>query len=86
MARKELRRMRRSELIEIIYELKHELGKVEKEKADLEEELKHRKIKIENAGSIAEAALCLNDIFSVAQAAADDYLNAIREQTKNSEM
>ena len=62
MAEKELRRMSRPELIEIIYALKSN-----------EESLQKK-----NAGFIAEAALQLNDIFSTAQAAADDYLTSIK--------
>ena len=65
MAEKELRRMSRPELIEIIYALKSN-------------EECNRTIQISEAGFIAEAALQLNDIFSTAQAAADDYLTSIK--------
>ena len=37
-----------------------------------------QQIQISEAGFIAEAALQLNDIFSTAQAAADDYLTSIK--------
>ena len=37
-----------------------------------------QQIQISEAGFIAEAALQLNDIFSTAQAAADDYLTCIK--------
>ena len=62
MAEKELRRMSRPELIEIIYALKSN----------------EESLQISEAGFIAEAALQLNDIFSTAQAAADDYLTSIK--------
>ncbi len=78
MQKRELRRMRREELVEIIYELKKELETTEQEKKQLEEQLETRKIQISEAGSIAEAALQLNGIFAAAQAAADDYLNNLK--------
>ena len=78
MQKKELRRMRRDELVEIIYELKKELEETKQEKAQLEEQLETRMIQISEAGSIAEAALQLNGIFAAAQAAADDYLNNLK--------
>ena len=74
MAEKELRRMSRPELIEIIYALKSNEESLQKKNAHLEEQLNDRTIQISEAGSIAEAALQLNDIFSTAQIAADDYL------------
>lgn len=77
MAEKELRRMSRPELIEIIYALKSNEESLQKN-AHLEEQLNDRTIQISEAGSIAEAALQLNDIFSTAQAAADDYLTSIK--------
>ena len=75
MAEKELRRMSRPELIEIIYALKSNEESLQKKNAHLEEQLNDRTIQISEAGSIAEAALQLNDIFS---AAADDYLTSIK--------
>lgn len=44
----------------------------------LHEERTTRKIELQEAGSIAEAALRLNGIFDVAQKAADQYLENIR--------
>ena len=75
MAEKELRRMSRPELIEIIYALKSNEESLQKKNAHLEEQLNDRTIQISEAGSIAEAALQLNDIFSTA---ADDYLTSIK--------
>ena len=78
MAEKELRRMSRPELIEIIYALKSNEESLQKKNAHLEEQLNDRTIQTPEAGSIAEAALQLNDIFSTAQIAADDYLTSIK--------
>lgn len=48
------------------------------EKEELEEQLRQRAIKLDRAGSIAEAALSLNRVFEAAQQAADDYLLSIK--------
>ena len=47
-------------------------------KATLEEERTNRRIELEEAGSIAEAALRLNGVFDTAQKAAEHYLYNIR--------
>mgnify|MGYP004726861091 CR=1 FL=1 len=64
--------------LEIIYALKSNEESLQKKNAHLEEQLNDRTIQISEAGSIAEVALQLNDIFSAAQAAADDYLTSIK--------
>ena len=78
MAERELRRMSRTELIEIIYALKQSEDALKEEKAALEAKLQDRTIRIANAGSIAQAALDLNQVFAAAQAAADEYLQSVR--------
>lgn len=55
---------------------------VERLKVELEStraQLEERRILIEKAGSIAEAALQLNGVFAAAQAAADQYLSNIQQ-------
>ena len=78
MAERELRRMNRTELIEIIYALKKHEEELEQQNAELKQKLADRTLRLEQAGSIAEAALALNQVFEAAQAAADDYLNSIK--------
>lgn len=78
MAEKRLRRMSRKELIEIIYVLQKNEQELTGKIADLEEQLRHRDVIMDNAGSIAEAVVGLNEIFSVAQKTADEYLASIR--------
>lgn len=82
---KELRRMNRTELIEIIYALKKEEEEAEKKCVELEEKLQERTIRVEQAGSIAEAAMELNQVFIHAQAAADDYLDAVHAAQQEAE-
>lgn len=78
MAEKELRKMSRTELIEIIYALQQNEKTLREENKELCRQLEDKTIRIENAGSIAEAALSLNRIFEDAQAAAQQYLDSVR--------
>ena len=78
MADRELRRMHRAELIEIIYALKQSEDQLKAQNAALTAQLQDRQLRLANAGSIAEAALSLNGVFDAAQAAADQYLQAVR--------
>lgn len=78
MAEKELRRMSREELVEIIYAMQQNQQQLEKQNQDLQAQLEERTLKWENAGSLAEAALSLNHVFESAQAAADQYLASVK--------
>ena len=78
MADRELRRMHRAELIEIIYALKQSEDQLKAQNAALTAQLQDRQLRLASAGSIAEAALSLNGVFDAAQAAADQYLQAVR--------
>lgn len=74
----DMRKLRRSDLIDIIYELQKQVNLLEEQNAELAEQMQDRVIRMEHAGSIAEAALSLNHIFEDAQKAADQYLLSIR--------
>lgn len=78
MAEKELRRMSREELVEIIYAMQQNQQQLEKENEALQAQLQERTLKWEQAGSLAEAALSLNNVFADAQAAADQYLESVK--------
>lgn len=83
---KELRRLRRKDLLELLLEQSKEnedqrlLLAVQKKKIlHLEQKLQNRKIDIAEAGSLAEASLRLNGIFDAAQAAAQQYLDNLKD-------
>lgn len=78
MADRELKKLSRAELIDIIYALKEREEDLSTQVASLQEKLADREIQMSRAGSIAEAALAINRVFEQAQAAADDYLNSVR--------
>ena len=91
MQRKELKRLSRMDLIELLIErqaeterLLQELEETRQELEETREALAERLDTIDEAGSIAEAALSLSGIFEKAQKAADEYLDSIeimREET-----
>jgi cell division septum initiation protein DivIVA len=78
MTDKEFKRLNRAQLIEIIYRLQLQVDELTEQKQALESALEDRRLRIHNAGNIAEAALELNNCFLSAQNAADQYLNEIR--------
>lgn len=85
MTDKEFKRLSRSQLIEIIYQFQLQVDKLTEENKELERELADKRLRLSNVGSIADAALEINDCFRSAQNAAEQYLNeikAIREETK----
>lgn len=77
MAGKELRHMSRGELIDVIYALKKQQEELAAENKELRQQLSQRELKLQKAGSIAEAAMSLNQVFEAAQQAADQYLQAV---------
>lgn len=78
MAEKELKKMSRAELIEIIYALKKNEEVLKAENAALQEKLNDKTVKIQQSGSIAEAVIVLNGIFQKAQDTADQYIQSVQ--------
>ncbi len=86
MTEKELKRLRRSDLMEILLDLSKENQQLREQLNEAEEKLKNRQILIDESGSLAEAALRLNRIFEDAQAACEQYEQNVRlrcEQLEN---
>lgn len=85
MTDKEFKRLSRAQLIEIIYQLQLQLDGLTERNQALEDALADKRLRISNAGNLAEAALEINDCFRSAQNAAEQYLNEIklmREETE----
>lgn len=78
MTDKELKRLSRSELLQMLITQMEE-NAVLRERADrAESQLQDRRIAIGQAGSLAEAALSLSGVFQAADAAASQYLENIQ--------
>lgn len=80
MTDKELKKLTRMDLLELLHEQSKEIDRLQAEVSDLKAKLESKDIIISNAGSIAEAALKLNGIFEDAQAAAEQYLLNIKRK------
>ena len=78
MTNKELKRLSRRELLEMLIAQSKELERVQQELEEAKAQLKERRIHLEEAGSIADAALRLNRVFEAAQEAANQYLENIK--------
>lgn len=85
MTDKELKRLSRSELLEMLIAQMEENEKLKTDLEKTQEKADSRQIAINRAGSIAEAALALNGVFDTAQAAAAQYLENIRQLSGNQE-
>ena len=81
----ELKKLRRSDLLELLIAQEKENERLRSQVEQLEKRLADRAIDLEQAGSIAEAALRLNGVFQAAQAAADQYLENIRRLSEEPE-
>ena len=79
MTDKELRKLSRAELIDILFELQTQNENLTAENRELAAQLESRQLQITEAGSIAEAALRLNGVFEAAQAAADQYVRCTKD-------
>lgn len=85
MNEKELRRLSRMDLLEMLLEQSKEVEQLRAELETVKKQLEDRRIMEQEAGSIAEAALRLNKVFEAAQQAADQYLENIRTQAEISQ-
>ena len=78
MTDKEFKRLSRAQLIDIIYQFQLQVDKLTEQNRELEQELADKRIRLQNAGNIAVAALEINNCFRDAQNAAEQYLNEIK--------
>ena len=85
MTNKELRKLKRTELIELMLMQSRELDEQRARRQKLEEQLEGRELKLREAGSIAEAAMEVNHVFAAAQSAANQYLENIKDLEADTE-
>ena len=78
MTDKEFKRLGRSQLIDIIYQLQLKQNELESENQKLEAEVADKRIRLRQAGNIAEASLAIHNVMQAAQDAAAQYLEEIR--------
>ena len=79
MTDKELKKLSRAELLEMLIAQIEENEKQEQEIRRLRAQIDNRILVMEQAGSIAEAALKLNEVFESADRAARQYLDSVKQ-------
>ncbi len=77
MTDKEFKRLSRSQLIDIIYQLQLKQEELTADNEKLSKALADKRLRVSKAGNIAEAALEIHNVMQSAQDAADHYLEEI---------
>lgn len=80
MTEKELKRLKRVDLLELLIAQSRENDRLRAELEETRSKLEAKELVLKEAGSIAEAALRLNQVFEAAQAAADQYVLSVKAQ------
>jgi len=82
---RELKKLNRTELLEMLLAQTSEVERLQKELKETKEKLADQQLQVAKAGSIAEAALQINGVFEAAQLAANQYLDNIRQLERNTQ-
>lgn len=82
---KELRKLKRSDLLELMLQLQKEVENLKTENELLRQQLDDKTVTINKTGNIAEAAMLLTNVFEEAQKAAEIYLTSIRSKEAETE-
>ena len=85
MTDEELRRLKRPDLLELLVTQGKEKEVLQEKLRQAEEALASRRIQLDEAGNIAEAALRVNGVFEAAQAASAQYIETIRSMSQETE-
>ena len=84
MEKQDLKKIKRKDLLELLLAQTNRIRELEEENIKLQNELNNRKIKIDESGTLAEAALKLNNLFEDAETAIDDYFYNLEARQGNS--
>lgn len=85
MTEKELRKLNRYQLLEMLIMQTERADKLQEKLEATESQLNDTEIRLSVLGSIAEASLQLSGVFEAAQAAADRYLEAAKKKAAEME-
>ena len=81
----ELKKLSRTDLLEMLLDQSKKVEELENKLQEAEDALRNREIVIDHAGSIAEAALQWNGIFEAAQGACAQYIENIQQLKERQE-
>lgn len=79
MTDKELKKLSRAQLLELLVDQSREIDRLQKALDEANQKLELRELKLAQCGSIADASLAINEVFERAQQAADLYLSEARQ-------
>ena len=74
MTDKELKKLNRAQLLELLIDQSREIDRLQTALEEANKKLEMRELRMEQCGSIADASLAITEIFERAQEAADLYL------------
>ena len=80
MTEKELKKLNRYQLLELLVRQTERADQLQKKVEELEGRLEARELNLSKLGSIAEAAMHITGVFEASQQAADLYLEAAKKQ------
>ena len=83
MTDKEFKRLSRSQLIDIIYQLQLKQEELASDNEKLSKALADKRLRVSGAGNIAEAALEIHNVMQAAQDAATHYVEEIQIRVDN---
>lgn len=83
MTDKEFKRLSRSQLIDIIYQLQLKQDELNAANEKLTKELEDKRLRISKAGNMAEAALAIHNVMQTAQESADHYVEEVKIRAGN---
>ena len=83
MTEKELHKLNRYQLLELLIMQTQEVETLREQLANLTEQQQQQELRIADLGSVAEASLQLSGVFEAAQDAADRYVEAARKQAED---
>ena len=80
MTEKELKKLNRYQLLELLVLQTERADELQKKVEELEIKLEERELDFSKLGSIAEAAIQISGVFEASQQAADMYLNSAKKE------
>ncbi len=83
MTDKQLRKLSRTDLLSMMLALSKENEELRQQLEEAQQELARRDIAIQESGTMAEAALRLNEVFEAAQEACKQYTENIRQRSES---
>ena len=81
----ELKRMRRSDLLEMLLRMRKENDQLRRELEQARQELSDRSVAIEECGSLADAVVKLNGMIEATQEACEQYTYNVNKRCKEAE-